>query len=658
MKKPFKLIIIPILITAALYLIVLGIMSIGSSKININTYEADIIFNEQGDMTVTESFQMTYNDYYRVRFRDIDFIKFYNDYPFDHALENHADIDTSQSYMQVYKNGTNVSNQVDFGYSWLNDRDELGGFVRCEPFRYGCVSMFVDTKNIGGLEGDITFEYHYVIEGVATRYSDISEINWNLFEYMESGIQEGRINITLPDKDLSLDNFYIFPHGIDHIKAEYLSDYQASITFEDSDKDDFLEFRLLVPNRLFPDMRDQHIDVNNSLNKNTILNYEQELDDHQTKGEIQFIISWVLAISTGLILYASSIYFYHKYFKPYPSDFKETYLREVPYDITPAEMSYIFFGGKISDEDVTATLLDLIRKKYIKIIYDPTNLSEFNPNFKLELIKRPKKNELKSHETHLIKWFFDTIGKDNEVSFRTIEQYPTKSYSNSMRFKHDAESFVSRVKQSFKEYPFMILTSERKIAKSVATLSILVFLYIAFYAGIYGFNIFYQFILLLLFSISYILDQGSYIKRKKPIQEQCVRWEAFRRFLLEFGTFDDDPITNVVIWEHYLVYATSFKIADLVMKQLQVSLEKHTLNEDGQTFLFTNHNRRNSLYHPVNNFNYTYRRVKASASYKIREHNREIQMQRARSSSRSGGRFGGFGGGSSFGGGGGGGRSR
>jgi uncharacterized membrane protein len=657
-KKAFKLMILPILITAALYLIVLAIMSIGSSKIEINSYEADIVFNEQGDMTVTESFHMTYNDYYRVRFRDIDYIKFYNDYPFEHALENHADFDSTQSYMQVYKNGENVSHQVDFGYSWLNDRDELGGFVRCEPARYGCASMFVDTHSIGGLEGDITFEYHYVIEGVATRYSDISEINWNLFEYMESGIKEGQVNITLPEKGLTLDNFFIFPHGIDSINAEYLSDHKALITFNDSDKDDFLEFRLLVPNRLFPDMRDQHIDINNPLNKNMILNYEQDLDVNQSKGEIQFILSWVFSILSGLILYGASTYFYHKFFKPYPSDFKETYLREVPYDMTPAEMSYIFFGGKTSDEDVTATLLDLIRKKYIKIVYDPANLSEFNPNFKLELIKRPKKNELKSHETHLIKWFFDTIGKDNEVSFKTIEQYPLKSYSNSMRFKHDAESFTARVKQSFKEYPFMILTRERNIAKSATILNIFIFLYIAIYAGIYGFNIFYQFVLLLLFSVFYIVEQSSYIKRKKPIQEQCVRWEAFRRFLLEFGTFDDDPITNVVIWEHYLVYATSFKIADLVMKQLQINLEKHTLNEDGQTFLFTHHNRRGQLYHPINNFRYTYRHVKTSATHKIREHNREIQMQRARSSSRSGGRFGGFGGGSSFGGGGGGGRSR
>lgn len=658
MKKVFKLIILPILITATLYLIVIAIMSIGSSKIKINNYEADIVFNEQGDMTVTETFDMTYNEQLRVRFRDIDYIKFYDDYPFDHALENHADFDSTQSYMQVYKNGTNVSDQVDFGYSWLNDRDELGGFVRCEPARYGCASMFVDTKNIGGLDGDITFEYHYVITGVATRYSDISEINWNLFEYMESGIKEGQIHITLPEKDLTLDNFYIFPHGIDNIKSEYLSDHEALITFEDSDKNNFLEFRLLVPNRLFPDIRDQHIDINNSLNKNLILNYEQELENSQSKGELQFIISWIITILSGIILYGASIYFYHKFFKPFPSDFKETYLREVPYDMTPAEMSYIFFGGKTSDEDVTATLLDLIRKKYIKIIYDPTNLSEFNPNFKLELLKRPKKNELKNHEIHLIKWFFDTIGKDNEVSFKTIEQYPLKSYSNSMRFKHDAESFTSRVKQSFKDYPFMILTTERKIAKSAAILSVLVFLYIAFYAGSYGFNIFYQFVLLLLFSIFYIIDQSSYIKRKKPIQEQCVRWEAFRRFLLEFGTFDDDPITNIVIWEHYLVYATSFKIADLVMKQLQIDLEKHTLNEDGQTFLFINQNRRGHLYHPVNNFRYTYRNVKSSASHKIREHNREIQMQRARSQSRSGGKFGGFGGGSSFGGGGGGGRSR
>ncbi|BCR36040.1 DUF2207 domain-containing protein [Mariniplasma anaerobium] len=658
MKKIFKLLILPLLITAAFYLIILAVMSIGNNKISINVYHADVIFSEQGDMVVTETFDMTYKQALRVRFRDIDYVKFYDDYPFEYAFNNTASFETDQSYMRVYKNGIDVSNRVDFGYSWLGDRDELGQRITCEPQRSGCVSMFADLKNIGGLEGDITFEYHYVISGVATRYDDISEINWNLFDYMESGIKEGSVRITLPEKDLSLDNFYIFTHGIKDANAEYLSDHEALITFNDSDKKDFLEFRLLVPNRLFSDMRDQNIDDVNQVNKNIILTYENDLIDTQAKGEIQQIISWIVACLTGIILYLATFYFYRKFFKPYTTDFNEPYLRDVPYDITPAEMSYIYFNRQTSDEDVTATLLDLIRKKYIKIEYDPTEISNYNPNFKLILLKRPSSNELKPHEIHLIKWFFDTIGKENEVNIRTIENYPINSYSNSIRFKHDADIFKEKVKSAFKVNPFMYLIRERKIAKSVLLLSVIAFFYIIINAGIYGFNSFYQLLLLLCFSIFYFYDLKTYMKRKREYQEQYVRWEAFRRFLVDFGTFDDDPITNVIIWEKYLVYATSFKIADLVMEQLRVSIETNGLNENGQTFIFMGNDRK-THYNPMRSFDRSFRHMKSQAANQIRIHNREMSMINAKARSRSSSGFrGGFGGGSSFGGGGGGGRSR
>jgi uncharacterized membrane protein len=656
-KKFIKLIILPLLITAALYLIVLAVMSIGNNKISINVYHAEIEFNEQGDMIVTETFDMTYKEALRVRFRDIDYTKYYNDYPFEYNFSNTAGFETDQSYMRVFRNGNNVTSQVDLGYSWLNDRDELGEVIRCEPFRYNCVSMFADTNNIGGLQGDITFEYHYVITGVATRFTDISEINWNLFDYMESGIKEGSVHITLPDKDLVLDNFYIYTHGIDGATAEYISDTEAIITFENSDKKDFLEFRLLVPNRLFSDMRNENIDTLHETDMDMILAYENDLAERETKGEIYQIISWIITVLTGIILYFATFYFYQKFFKPYSTDFNEPYLRDVPDNMTPAEMSYVFFGGQTSDEDVTATLLDLIRKKYIKIKYDPVELSSFNPNFKLILLKRPIQNELKPHENHIIKWFFDIIGKNNEVDFRMIENYAINSYSHATQFKNDAYAFKSRVKSAFKTSPFENLDDKKKKANSFTYISLAAFIIISIFSFIYGFNIFYQFITLVMFSVFYAIDQQKYIKRTKEYQEKAVKWEAFKNFLTDFGTFDDDPITNVIIWEKYLVYATSFKIADLVMDQLKINIEKYGLDDSEHTFIFTNKSQENSLYYPMRRFNRTYRQVTRNATEQIKIHNREMNLQNSRSRSSSGFR-GGFGGGSSFGGGGGGGRSR
>ena len=45
---------------------------------------------------------------------------------------------------------------------------------------------------------------------------------------------------------------------------------------------------------------------------------------------------------------------------------------------------------------------------------------------------------------------------------------------------------------------------------------------------------------------------------------------ALKKFLEEFSTFEDYPVPSLIIWEHYLVYATSFGIADKVSEQLKL----------------------------------------------------------------------------------------
>ena len=177
----------------------------------------------------------------------------------------------------------------------------------------------------------------------------------------------------------------------------------------------------------------------------------------------------------------------------------------------------------------------------------------------------------------------------------------------------------------------------------------------------FGYNPFYQFACILLFSLFYYFEQNFYVKRTKKAREAYAKWDAFRRYLLDFGTFEDDPITNIVIWEKYLVYATSFKIADLVMEQFRVDTKTKAINQTDFTFLMFNHTQNNHLYNPMHRFNRTYHHMRRQANINIRNHNREIYLQNAKSrdSSRSGRGFGGGrSGGSSFGGGGGGGRSR
>ena len=60
--------------------------------------------------------------------------------------------------------------------------------------------------------------------------------------------------------------------------------------------------------------------------------------------------------------------------------------------------------------------------------------------------------------------------------------------------------------------------------------------------------------------------------------EEYTKWKAFENFLLDFSKLKDYPLPSIVIWEHYLVYATTFGIAEKVLKNLTLKLN-FTLND-------------------------------------------------------------------------------
>ena len=146
-------------------------------------------------------------------------------------------------------------------------------------------------------------------------------------------------------------------------------------------------------------------------------------------------------------------------------------------------------------------------------------------------------------------------------------------------------------------------------------------------------------------SLVYLIYIVTIRKRTVKGNEHYVRWKAFKKFLLDFGRFDEKDLPEIVLWEKYLVYATVLGVADKVSKAMQVKLEQmpNTTYTAGD-FVF-DYYLYSSLCRDLN------RTISHSYSGAV------SAVNAARSRSSSGGGFGGgFSGGGGFGGGGGGGR--
>ncbi|PKL01319.1 MAG: hypothetical protein CVV56_01595 [Tenericutes bacterium HGW-Tenericutes-1] len=623
-----------------------------ASSIKINQYDAVITIDSEGDMHVSETWDMEYLEALSVRFRDIKFNKYPEGYPLTKSAQNVATFDETNVAVRVWKDGQEITNNVEIGYSFNGDYDELGDLITCYPYSSSCESLFV---NFGPdqMVGDIKFQYDYTINGVITEYSDISELNWVLFDYMEADIDEAHVLVNLPANAYTTEELYVWGHGLSDGTIEIVDNHTIEMTINKIKTEEMLEFRILTPTSLYPTLRSVNRFIHPDMNLEVISNYEENLAIETNRRIIiaQFVYYTSIAMLFGMafIIY----YVYKKYDKEYTPDFQGEYFRDLPSDETPAEMSYLYYMKKTNDEDFTATLLDLIRRKYIVLDYNPNELSTSNPDFTFELVKEKDQSELLEHEKFLIDWIFRKIGDGTRVSIAKIEGYGKGNVTKAEQFQASARQFVRSIKRVADKRPYFESgISESKSKAMIFIIIPIVMLLVSLWTqSVYTLNNIVAIVISIVVTAIYGIYVSTIQKRSRYGNELYAKWKAFRNFLLDFSNMKDYPIPGIIVWEHYLVYATSLKIADKVMDQLKVKLPQIASEESEGTFLNTRYRSRDFFWgYALGRFNRSFSTAKANSFQTIAAHNAAKVS--------SGGRGGSFGGGSSFGGGGGGGRSR
>lgn len=651
MNNPLNAIRFTIILIAVFVYAVIEFVPNLVKSVTIDNFDAVITIDDQGDMTVTERWDMNYHQAMRVRFRDIVYVKYAENYPLIYDDENRAMIDSDSINVQFYAGVHNRTSLIRVGLKSNGDYDELYQPIRCEPNLLECESIFVDTYSAGGLTGDVSFIYTYTIEGVITKYSDISELNWRLFEYAEGTIKASTITIHLPDNAYDIDRFYAWGHGLSTGNIDIVDSTTIVVTAKNIKNGEFPELRVLMPNLLFPNIREQNIVIHPDMDFDRIYTYENELATETNRrifiAQLMFYGAFLLIPLMGFVTYRV----YLKHDKEYEPEFQGDFYRELPDEATPAEVSYLYYIKQINDEVFTATLLDLIRRGYIGLVDEIKNFIEPEADFTLIRKKVSQEHELLSHEKIFMEMIFEMIGNRTEVSTKKIEKFAS-TYTNAKSFESKAKEFIKEArKQAEKQHYFESLTQEKADIRKFVWVPILYFGLSLILWMTSAIDTLFAMGISLLISVAYLIYIAKFQRRSKTGNELYVKWKAFRNFLENFSSMEDYPIPSIIVWEHYLVYATVFNLADRVVEQLSVKLPKEAFESGQSTYLGYGYRRslRHYNYHIYRTFSRSYGQAKSYAAQTIARHN---QAQ------ASSGRGGGFGGGSSFGGGGGGGRSR
>ncbi len=486
-----------------------------------------------------------------------------------------------------------------------------------------------------------TFVIKYRVLNVASKYNDIGELYWKFMgEDTEVNIENFDLRIILPE-GADRDQIRVFGHGPLSGVSEIVDSGSVELKVEKLLPHNFVEARVLFPVSLIKDST-------NKVDKNAlsdILDEEKGLADEANAKRARARTAVGFSLVYALLEFFMIVFLYIKYDKEYKAVFDGQYFRELPGSYSPAVLSVLWNFGRVNPRDITATIMDLVRRKYLKLIVEQRELKGLIKNkvendYAFELKDDADLNLLSSHEKYLIDWMISTIGNGKRVSLDEIEQY-SKTMKGAENFKADYDAWVQYVKNEAEGLSFFDRsTIKGQIFGVVAAVIGMIYggVTAALHENFIG-------LIVLMFSSFILLIYSLLIRRRSRYGvEQFKQWKAFRKFLRHFSRIDKAELPAVTLWEHYLVYAITLGVAKDVIGQLKLVFSEEDFKNSSLTYMYYGYYGHNRSYFDAID-NVTNRMVKTTES---------VYTQAVSKMSSGSGGGGGFSGGGGGGGGGGG----
>lgn len=428
-----------------------------------------------------------------------------------------------------------------------------------------------------------TFTLKYRVMNVAAKYNDIAELYWKFMgEDTEVKIENFELKISIPE-GADKEQVKVFGHGPLSGVSEIVDSKTVSLRVEELPPHNLVEARVLFPPELIKDSR-------KAVNKDAlaeIMSEEKEFADKanekRTKARIIVGFSFVYVLFELLMI----IYLYFKFDKEYKARFTGDYFRELPENYSPAVLSVLWNFGRVQPRDLTGTLMDLVRRKYLELIVEKEEIKRLFTNrveseYLFRLNKEADLEVLSAHEKYVIQWLIYTIGNGEQVSLEDIEN-SSKTKEGAIGFKKDYDTWIEHVKTEADSFSFFDKnTMKGQLSGALAALIGMV--YGGFTAARYG-NIL-GFVILLLVSITLLIYSLTIKRRSRYGVEQFKMWKAFRKFLMHFSSLDKADLPAVIMWEHYLVYAITLGVAKEVISQLKLVFKEEDFKNVGLTYLY------------------------------------------------------------------------
>lgn len=411
-----------------------------------------------------------------------------------------------------------------------------------------------------------TFVISYQVDNAVLVHHDVAEFYYQFVgDKWDEGVGEVIVNLYLPQS--AGEELRAWGHGPLWGEVTLVNDQHVQWTITSLPSKTFLEGRVTFPTEVVPNATNfTGKDALATILAEEEMNAERANRYRKAKSSDPYLAVILFAISIGV-----TITQWRKYGRELAPDFDGEYYRDLPNKYSPAELGVLWNTGAVQAQDLTATILDLARRGYLKIeevVSESQGMLRKKERVDYQLTRLESIDQestpLRLHEQSLLDFLFQDVAKQDKItSFDEIETYAKKKQSKFIKFWSD---WQADVKNEAEQWDFFDQTIS-KYRNRLAGIGALVF-----FAAI-PFLIYRLFLVALACFASglVLLIAGIAMHRRSQSgTNDYARWRAFKRFLEDFSEIPRHQIPALVIWEHYLVYAVTLGVASEVIKQLEL----------------------------------------------------------------------------------------
>ena len=157
---------------------------------SIEEYKINATINEDGSLDMVETITFDFDRGMSVIFKDIVYskngISGSDKSSFDEESVEVKVVNDEGNLIYDSEALVNKAN-VEVGYSWRGDYDELGQRITCANNRSNCESIFVRVPS--GVSPQTTYQFSYRINGAVSSYNDIAMLNWIFVDYQDFEVE-------------------------------------------------------------------------------------------------------------------------------------------------------------------------------------------------------------------------------------------------------------------------------------------------------------------------------------------------------------------------------------------------------------------------------------------------------------------------------------